>query len=68
MNSAALTELWWKKDKNGIEFLAGTLNAKTKVLVLPNTDKKSEQEADWFLYIEPKETEESISTEQRFRF
>jgi hypothetical protein len=67
MDSTTLTNLWWKKDKNGIEFLAGNLNATTRAMVLPNTEKKSEREADWFLYLEPKEVEEDTSIKPRFR-
>lgn len=46
-----MTELWWKKDKNGIEFLSGNLDAATKVMVLPNIDKTSKQDPDYFLYM-----------------
>jgi hypothetical protein len=67
MDSTTLINLWWKKDKNGIEFLAGNLNARTRVMVLPNTDKKSEREADWFLYLGPREVEEDTSIEPRFK-
>ena len=67
MDSATLTDLWWKKDKNGIQFLSGNLNAKTKVMVLPNTDKKHGRDPDFFLYIEPQNVEEDNRAEKRFR-
>ena len=51
MDSIALTELWWKKDKNGIEFLSGHLDAATQVMVLPNIDKTSEHDPDYYLYL-----------------
>jgi hypothetical protein len=66
-DSESLTNLWWKKDKNDIEYLAGNLNATTKVMILPNADKKSERDPDCFLYLGPREVEEEISTEQHFR-
>jgi len=67
MDSTTLTDLWWKKDKNGIKFLAGNLNATTKVMVLPNTDKKHGRDPDFFLYIEPRKIEEVTAAEKRFR-
>ena len=51
MDSTTLTELWWKKDKNGIEFLSGNLDAATKVMVLPNIDKTSKRDPDYYLYL-----------------
>ena len=30
MDSTTLTNLWWKKDKNGIEFLAGKIVTRIK--------------------------------------
>ena len=47
--------------------VAGNLNATTKVMVLPNADKKSERDPDCFLYLEPREIKEDAPTEQRFR-
>ncbi len=68
MDSTTLTNLWWKKDKNGIEFLSGNLNATTKVMILPNADKKSERDPGCFLSLGPREVEEDASIEQqRFR-
>jgi hypothetical protein len=67
MDSTTLTNLWWKKDKNGIEFLAGNLNATIEVMILPNADKKNERDPDCFLYLGPREVEEEASTEQHFR-
>ena len=32
MDSTTLTKLWWKKDKNGIEFLAGKIVSRIKVV------------------------------------
>ena len=64
-----LTCLWWAKDKNGIEFLTGNLNTNTKVMVLPNVDKKNDKEPDYFLYMGPKELAEDALPEKRpFRF
>ncbi len=67
VDSTTLTNLWWKKDKNGIEFLAGNLNATTKVMVLPNADKNSERDPDCFLFLGPREVETETSTEQHFK-
>ena len=61
MDSTSLTNLWWKKDKNGIEFLAGNLNARTKVMVLPNIDKKSKRDPDYFLHLEPQKVEDDAA-------
>ena len=47
--------------------VAGNLNATTKVMILPNADKKSERDPDCFLYLGPREVEEETSTEQHFR-
>ena len=69
MDSTTLTNLWWKKDKNGIEFLTGNLNATTKVLVLPNVDKNNDKDPDYYLYMGPKEGAEGALPKQRsFRF
>ena len=46
---------------------AKNLNATTKVMVLPNADKKSERDPDRFMYLGPREIEEETSTEQHFR-
>ena len=58
MDSESLTNLWWKKDKNGIKFLSGNLSATTKVMVLPNINKKSKRDPDYFLSLEPMEVDE----------
>ena len=58
MESTTLTNLWWQKDKNGIDFLFGNLNTTTKVMVMPNTDKESERDPDCLLYLGPREIEE----------
>ena len=56
-----------EEGQNGIEYLAGNLNATTKVMILPNTDKENEQAPDCFLYLGPRKIEEETSSEQHFR-
>ena len=69
MDSESLTHLWWKKDRNGIEFLTGDLNTTTKVMVLPNIDKKNDKDPDYYLYMGPKEeAEDAVPKQRSFRF
>lgn len=63
--SESMTSLWWKKDKNDIEYLAGNLNATTKVMVLPNTDKKNDKDPDCFLYLGATEESEKDTPKAR---
>ena len=46
-----LTGLWKQKDKNGQTFLSGSLSPISKVLVMPNTFKKTEKDPDYFFYL-----------------
>ena len=46
-----LTGLWKQKDKNGQTFLSGSLSPISKVLVMPNTFKKTEKGPDYFFYL-----------------
>ena len=58
MDSTTLTNFWWQKDKNGIDFLSGNLNTTTKVMVIPNNDKESERDPNCLLCLGPREIEE----------
>ena len=53
-----LTGLWKQKDKNGQTFLSGSLSPISKVLVMPNTFKKSDKEPDYFFYLGANEKKE----------
>ena len=57
MDSTTLTNLWWKKDKNGIEFLTGNL-CETKTLFQAEMDPDLENEV-WYerphLFDKPRE-------------
>lgn len=46
-----LTGLWKQKDKSGQTYLSGSLSAISKVMVMPNTFKKSEKDPDYFFYL-----------------
>jgi len=53
-----ITGLWEKKDKNGNNYLCGQLNAISRVMVMPNTFKRSEyDDPDYFLYFASVEKE-----------
>ena len=54
-----LTGLWEDTDRNGHQYLSGKINAISKVLVMPNTFKKSNSEPDYFLYLAPVEKKRS---------
>jgi uncharacterized protein (DUF736 family) len=46
-----LTGLWKQKDKSGQTYLSGSLSPISKVIVMPNTYKKSEKDPDYFFYL-----------------
>ena len=69
VDSESPTKLWWQKDKNGIEFLTGNLNTTTKVMVLPNVDKKNDKNPDYYLIMRPKKVaEHALPKQGSFRF
>ncbi len=51
-----LTGLWKQKDKEGKNFLTGTLNPITKLMIMPNSYKKEgDKSPDYFLYLSQNE-------------
>ena len=68
MDPIRLAGLWKNADKKDNTYLSGNLNAITRVTVMPNENKKTDRDPDYFLYISPKEkgkartkTEDSVS-------
>ena len=61
-----ITGLWEATDKNGATYLTGTLSQVSKVMVMPNTFKKTEAEPDYFFYLGAKEYEKKAVTVKPF--
>jgi hypothetical protein len=55
-----LAGLWKHQDKDGQMFLSGSLNPISKILVIPNTDKKEKKDPDYFFYLGADEKKESF--------
>ena len=55
-----LTGLWKQKDKSGQTYLSGSLSPISKVIVMPNTYKKSEKDPDYFFYLGANEKKEGF--------
>jgi uncharacterized protein (DUF736 family) len=61
-----ITGLWKQQDKNGQTYLAGTLSQVSKVMVMPNSYKKTESDPDYFFYLGAKEYEKKAVTVKPF--
>ena len=48
-----VTGLWEEIDRNGHTYYSGKVNAVCRVLIMPNTFKKTEAEPDYWLYYAP---------------
>lgn len=60
MDMIKITGVWRNTDKNGNTYLSGSLSPITNLLIMPNTFKKSGDKApDYFVYIAPKEKQET---------
>lgn len=46
-----LTGLWSSIDKNGNTILTGSLNAISRMVIMPNTFKTNETAPDYYLYL-----------------
>ena len=55
-----VTGLWKQRDMNGQTFLSGSLSPISKVLVIPNADKKEETDPDYYIYLEANEQKGSL--------
>jgi hypothetical protein len=61
-----ITGLWKATDKNGQTYLSGNMSQVSKVMVMPNTFKKSETDPDYFFYLGAKEYEKKAVTVKPF--
>lgn len=50
-----LTGLWKNESKAGTHYLAGSLSASSRLLILPNTHKKQASDPDYIAYLTPQE-------------
>lgn len=50
-----LTGLWKNKSKAGTNYLAGSLSASSRLLILPNTHKRQDSDPDFIAYLTPQE-------------
>ncbi|MFI4986880.1 MAG: hypothetical protein ACHQF3_05535 [Alphaproteobacteria bacterium] len=41
------------EDGNPYRYLTGSLNEQTRVVVMPNRNRHSSEDPDWFLYLAP---------------
>jgi hypothetical protein len=53
-----LTGLWKSESKTGTHYLAGSLSASSKLLILPNTHKKQASDPDYIAYLTPPDKKE----------
>ncbi len=58
MESIKLTGLWKGKSKSGETFLSGKISPTSRLLVFPNSHKKSEKDPDYIAYLAPGQEEE----------
>lgn len=49
-----ITGLWKKRSKKGQEYLTGSFGPFSKVMILKNNDRKTENEPEYFICIAPK--------------
>jgi len=54
-----LTGLWKSESKAGAPYLAGSLSASSRLLILPNTHKKQASDPDYIAYLVPQEKREA---------
>lgn len=61
MEATKLTGLWKNQDKNGNDYLSGSLNSISQIMVFPNSFKKDDdaKAPDFFLYVAAREKSES---------
>lgn len=59
MDPIRLAGLWGKTDKKGNTYLSGNFNAITNVTVMPNENKKTDRDPDYFMYISPKKKDKA---------
>lgn len=62
MEGIKLTGLWKGKSKNGETYLSGKVSPTSRLLVFPNTHKKSEKDPDYIAYLAPGQEEEQART------
>lgn len=53
--------LWKEESKSGGRYLSGKLSATSKLLVLPNTYKKTDKDPDYIVYLAPVKERETAS-------
>lgn len=57
-----LTGLWKNKSKSGETYLTGRISPTSKLLILPNTFKKTDKDPDFMAYLTPVREEDPART------
>lgn len=59
-----LTGLWKYESKKGTHYLAGSLSASSKILILPNIHKRQNSDPDYIAYLAPQQRKEQQAEPQ----
>jgi len=62
-----LTGLWRSESKAGGTYLSGRISPTSKLLILPNSFKKTEKDPDYIAYITPQEERQEQAAEKPAR-